>query len=58
MILVGLHGGEVDRRLTARGFQVQLLAFLCGVYMFSPCMRGFSPGAPASSHCPNTCMLG
>ena len=26
--------------------------------MFSPCMLGFSPGTPASSHCPKTCMLG
>ena len=25
--------------------------------MFSPCMRGFSPGTPASSHHPKTCML-
>ena len=33
-------------------------AFLCGVSMFSPCMRGFSPGTPASSHHPKTCMLG
>uniref|UniRef100_A0A673A7L0 protein-tyrosine-phosphatase n=1 Tax=Sphaeramia orbicularis TaxID=375764 RepID=A0A673A7L0_9TELE len=24
--------------------------FLCGVCMFSPCLRGFSPGTPASSH--------
>ena len=22
------------------------------------CMRGFSPGTPASSHCPKTCILG
>ena len=36
---------------TARGFHVQFPAgsFLCGVYMFSPCMRGFSPGTLASS---------
>jgi len=33
-------------------------AFLCGVCMFSPCMRGFSLDTPASSHCPKTCMLG
>ena len=32
--------------------------FLCGVCMFSPCLRGFSPGTPASSHRPKTCMLG
>ena len=29
-----------------------------GVCTFSPCMRGFSPGTLASSHCPKTCMLG
>ena len=32
-------------------------AFLCGVCMFSSCQRGFSPGAPASSHSPKTCRL-
>uniref|UniRef100_A0A672ZG28 Dynamin-2 n=1 Tax=Sphaeramia orbicularis TaxID=375764 RepID=A0A672ZG28_9TELE len=29
--------------------------FLCGVCMFSPCLRGFSPGTPASTHNPKTC---
>ena len=29
--------------------------FPCSVYMFSPCLRGFSPGTPASSHNPKTC---
>ena len=33
-------------------------ALLCGVCMFSPCQRGFSPGTPASSHSPKTCRLG
>merc|ERR1711980_625 len=33
-------------------------ALLCGVCMFSPCQRGFSPGTPASSHSPKTCNLG
>ncbi|KAF7648729.1 hypothetical protein LDENG_00152480 [Lucifuga dentata] len=32
--------------------------FLCGVCMFSPCLRGFPPGAPASSHLQKTCMSG
>uniref|UniRef100_A0A8C7YEU5 Anthrax toxin receptor 1 n=1 Tax=Oryzias sinensis TaxID=183150 RepID=A0A8C7YEU5_9TELE len=32
-------------------------AFLYGVCMLSPCMRGFSPGTPASSHCPKTCFI-
>uniref|UniRef100_A0A8C4RK07 G-protein coupled receptors family 1 profile domain-containing protein n=1 Tax=Erpetoichthys calabaricus TaxID=27687 RepID=A0A8C4RK07_ERPCA len=26
--------------------------------MFSPCLRGFPPGAPVSSHSPKTCRLG
>lgn len=33
-------------------------AFLCGVCKFSPCLRGFPPGAPPSSHSPKACMLG
>ena len=43
-----------------RGFQFHVPAgvFLCGVCMFSPCMRGFSPVTPVSYHCPKTCMLG
>uniref|UniRef100_A0AAR2IWA8 Immunoglobulin V-set domain-containing protein n=1 Tax=Pygocentrus nattereri TaxID=42514 RepID=A0AAR2IWA8_PYGNA len=28
---------------------------LCGVCMFSPCLRGFPPGSPVSSHSPKTC---
>uniref|UniRef100_A0A3Q2Z6C4 ETS domain-containing protein n=1 Tax=Hippocampus comes TaxID=109280 RepID=A0A3Q2Z6C4_HIPCM len=32
--------------------------FLCGVCMFSPCLCGFSPGTPVSSHIPKTCMAG
>uniref|UniRef100_A0A3Q4GFA4 Receptor ligand binding region domain-containing protein n=1 Tax=Neolamprologus brichardi TaxID=32507 RepID=A0A3Q4GFA4_NEOBR len=31
--------------------------FLCGVCMFSPCLHGFPPGTPASSHHPKTCNL-
>uniref|UniRef100_A0A8C4S2S9 Diacylglycerol kinase n=2 Tax=Erpetoichthys calabaricus TaxID=27687 RepID=A0A8C4S2S9_ERPCA len=31
---------------------------LHGVCMFSPCLRGFPPGAPVSSHSPKTCRLG
>ncbi len=31
--------------------------FLCGVCVF-PCLRGFSPSTPASSHSPKTCRLG
>ncbi|XP_056147070.1 surfeit locus protein 2 isoform X2 [Lampris incognitus] len=27
---------------------------VCGVCMFSPCLRGFPPGAPVSSHSPKT----
>lgn len=32
--------------------------FLCGVSMFSPCLRRCSPGTPASSPSPKTCRLG
>ena len=31
---------------------------LCGVCTFSPCLRGFPPGAPVSSHSPKMCELG
>ena len=31
---------------------------LCGVYTFSPCLHGFPPGAPVSSHSPTMCGLG
>uniref|UniRef100_A0A7N8WUW9 Solute carrier family 6 member 22, tandem duplicate 2 n=1 Tax=Mastacembelus armatus TaxID=205130 RepID=A0A7N8WUW9_9TELE len=44
--------------LTARRSLVCNPAFLCGVCMFSPCLRGFTPGTPVSSHRPKTCMLG
>jgi len=42
---------------TARGFLVQIPAgaLLCGVCMFSPCMTGFSPGTPTSSHPKHAC---
>ncbi len=30
---------------------------LCGVCMFSPCLRGFPLGTPASFHSPTTCRL-
>ncbi|MEQ2283324.1 hypothetical protein AMECASPLE_010112 [Ameca splendens] len=40
------------------GFDSQPGVFLHGVCMFSPCMCGFSPGTPASSHSPKTCLLG
>ena len=32
--------------------------FMCGVFMFSQCLCGFSLGSPASSHSPKTCRLG
>jgi len=31
---------------------------LCGVCTFSPCLCGFPPGAPVSSHTPKMCRLG
>ncbi len=30
----------------------QFGAFLCRIFMFSLCLRGFSPGALFSTHCP------
>ena len=33
-------------------------SWLCGVCTFSPCLRGFPPGAPVSSHRPKICGLG
>ncbi|XP_051936707.1 zinc transporter 6-like isoform X1 [Hippocampus zosterae] len=47
----GLHSAEVPGSIPAP-------ASLCGVCMFSPGLRGFSPGAPVSSHIPKTCMVG
>ncbi|MEQ2227312.1 hypothetical protein ILYODFUR_036402 [Ilyodon furcidens] len=40
------------------GFDSRPGVFLHGVCMFSLCMRGFSPGTLASSHSPQTCLLG
>ena len=31
---------------------------LCGVCTLSPCLHGFPPGAPVSSHSPKVCGLG
>uniref|UniRef100_A0AAQ4QMF1 Optineurin n=1 Tax=Gasterosteus aculeatus aculeatus TaxID=481459 RepID=A0AAQ4QMF1_GASAC len=48
------HGATAS--LVGRGdLHIRPVAFLCGVCMFSPCLRGFSPGTPASSHSPKTC---
>lgn len=33
-------------------------AFLCGVYMFLQCMRGFSPANQALTYNPNAYLLG
>ncbi|KAF7658530.1 hypothetical protein LDENG_00011540, partial [Lucifuga dentata] len=40
------HSKKVPGSRPTRSF---LWSFLCGVCMFSPCLRGFTPGAPASS---------
>lgn len=34
-----------------------LIAFLCGVCIFSMCLGWFPPGTPASSQSPKICML-
>ncbi|MED6244588.1 hypothetical protein ATANTOWER_017287 [Ataeniobius toweri] len=53
-----LHDGAVDgsAALQLKGcrFESWPGVFLHGVYMFSLCMRGFSPGTLASSHSPKT----
>ena len=45
--MLGLHGGVVVSTIASQRegsrFNSRLGAFLCGVCMFSPCMRGFSP---------------
>ena len=52
----GQHGGAVaSTHLTARVLGQRPGSLLCGVCMFSPCLRGFSPGTPVSSHIPKTC---
>ena len=53
-------GSTVASQQEGLGFDSRLGrgVFLCGVCMFSPCLRGFSPGTPASSHSPKTCRLG
>ncbi|MED6259638.1 hypothetical protein ATANTOWER_027002 [Ataeniobius toweri] len=60
--LLGLHGGAVDSTVALQqegpGFDSWPGVFLHGVCVFSPCMRRFSPGTPASSHSPKTCLLG
>ncbi len=57
---LGRHGGAVASTVTSQqegsGFCVRTHrptgALLCGICMFSSCLRGFSPGTPASSHNP------
>ena len=51
----GRHGGAVVSAVASQqegpGFvSGPARAFLCGVCMFSPCLRGFPPGTPVSSH--------
>ncbi|KAI3366798.1 hypothetical protein L3Q82_009459, partial [Scortum barcoo] len=56
----GQHSGVVVSTVASQqegsGFNPWLRqALLCGVCMFSLCLRGFSLGTPASSHSPKTC---
>ncbi|MEQ2256417.1 Epithelial discoidin domain-containing receptor 1 [Ilyodon furcidens] len=46
--------GTVALQQECPGFNFRLGVFLHGVCIFSLCMRGFSPGTPASSHSPKT----
>ncbi|MED6260801.1 hypothetical protein ATANTOWER_029024 [Ataeniobius toweri] len=54
----GLHSNTVGSTVALQqegpGFNSRPGVFLHGVCMFSPCMRGFSPRTPASSHCLKT----
>ena len=45
----------VASRQEGPGFDSRVRGSLYGVCMFSLCLRGFSPGTPASSHSPKTC---
>jgi len=49
--MCGLHGGVLVSTIASHRLPVQIPAgaFLCGVCMFSPCMRGFSPGKPPNN---------
>ena len=51
-----LHGGVVVSTVASQQ-EGSRFKFKLGVCMFSPCVRGFSPGTLVSSHCPKTCML-
>uniref|UniRef100_A0A3B4D421 Uncharacterized protein n=1 Tax=Pygocentrus nattereri TaxID=42514 RepID=A0A3B4D421_PYGNA len=58
----GRHGGVVGIAVASQrggpGFDSPAGrpgSSLCGVCMFSPCLRGFPPGSPVSSHSPKTC---
>ena len=57
-IYTELHAGVVlprSERVAGSTPNWVLSVWIC---MFSPCISGFSPGTPASSHCPKICMLG
>ncbi|MEQ2237766.1 hypothetical protein ILYODFUR_026352 [Ilyodon furcidens] len=54
----GTVGSTVALQQEGPGFDSLPGVFLHGVCMFPPCMRGFSPDTPASSHSPKTCLLG
>ena len=59
----GQHGGTMvstaDSQRQGPGFNSRLGSLsVCGVCTFSPCLRGFPPGAPVSSHNPKMCWLG
>lgn len=58
MLTLGQHGGAVISTVTSQleGLWFESTsgpgAFLCEVYMFSPCLRGFPPGTLALSFSP------
>jgi len=58
----GRHGGTMVSTAASQhqgpGFNSWLGHSLCGVCTFSPCLRGFPPGAPVSSHSPKDVQIG
>ena len=59
---IGQHDGTVVSTAASQrqgpGFNLTSGRCLCGVCTFSPCLCGFPPGVPVSSHTPKMCGLG
>lgn len=53
-----LRDGTLVQWLALSLHSKKVLGFLCGVCIFSLCLRGFSTGTVTSSHSSKTCKLG